>query len=185
MHKAIHPSERTVGVMGLGVFGADIASKLAALGYNVCGWSRTRKALGGVETFAGPTELNRFLGKGQILVNVLPLTQQTRGILDAKLFDAMPGRGALIHLGRGGHLNEADLVAALASGKLDFAMLDVFPTEPLPAGSPLWSHPRVFVTPHVASQPVSDRAERLVIENFNRFERGEEPLGRVDLSAGY
>jgi glyoxylate/hydroxypyruvate reductase len=185
MHKAIHPCERTVGVMGLGVFGADIATKLATLGFNVCGWSRTKKALEGVETWAGPMEFDRFLSKSQILVNVLPLTDQTRGILNARLFDALPGKGALIHLGRGGHLNEGDLVAALDSGKLDWAMLDVFPTEPLPAESPLWPHPRVFVTPHVASQPVSDRAERLVIENFNRFERGEEPLGRVDLSAGY
>jgi glyoxylate/hydroxypyruvate reductase A len=185
MHKAIHPSERTVGIMGLGVFGADIASKLVALGFNVRSWSRTKKLMEGIDTFAGPTELDRFLAKSEILVNVLPLTDQTRGILSARLFDALPGKGALIHLGRGGHLNEADLIAALGAGQLDWAMLDVFPIEPLPAQSPLWSHPRVFVTPHIASQPVSDRAEHLVLENFNRFERGEEPLGRVDLSAGY
>jgi glyoxylate/hydroxypyruvate reductase A len=184
-HNAIHPSERTVGVMGLGVFGADIVSKLAMLGFNVAGWSRSKKEIEGVETYEGWPNFDRFLGKSEILINVLPLTDQTRGILSTALFDKLPGGGALVHLGRGGHLKEADLISALERGKLDWAMLDVFPTEPLPPSSPLWSHPKVVVTPHVASQPVSDRAERLVLENFNRFERGDEPLGRVDLRVGY
>ena len=185
MHPAVHPSQRSVGVMGLGVFGADIAAKLASMGFRVSGWSRTRKTVDGVASFVGDDEFNDFLGKSEILINVLPLTSETRGILSSKLFDRLPGGGALVHLGRGGHLVEADLVAALDAGRLDWALLDVFPTEPLPAGSPLWTHPKAFVTPHVAAQPVSDAAERLVLDNFNKFDRGEEPSGRVDLSVGY
>jgi len=185
MLEAIHPSQRTVGVMGLGVFGSDIAAKLVALGFNVIGWSRTPKQIAGVESFVGEAGLDAFLARAEVLVNILPLTDETRGILSAKLFDRLPGGGALVHLGRGGHLVEADLVAALDAGRLDWAMLDVFPSEPLPAESPLWRHPRVFVTPHIAAQPVSTAAESAIIGSFNRFERGEEPVGRVDLSVGY
>ncbi|MBC2775282.1 glyoxylate/hydroxypyruvate reductase A [Rhizobium sp. AQ_MP] len=185
MHPAVHPSKRSVGVMGMGVFGSDIACKLASLGFEVSGWSRTPKSVDGVTSFAGEKGFSSFLARSEILVNVLPLTDETRGILSTRLFDQLPGGGALVHLGRGGHLVEADVIAALDTGKLDFAMMDVFPTEPLPAVSPLWTHPRAFVTPHIAAQPVDDAAEKLVIENFNRFERGEEPVGRVDLSVGY
>lgn len=185
MHPAVHPSQRSVGVMGMGVFGADIAGKLASMGFRVYGWSRTRKTLDRVESFAGSNELGDFLGRSEILVNVLPLTDDTRGILSAQLFDRLPGGGALVHLGRGGHLVEADLVNALDTGRLDWAMMDVFPKEPLPADSPLWTHPKALVTPHIAAQPVSDAAEQLMMDNFNRFERGEEPSGRVDLSVGY
>lgn len=185
MLKAVHPSERTVGVMGLGVFGSDIALKLVSLGFKVVGWSRTPKALPGIESFAGAEGLDAFLARSEILVNILPLTDQTRGILGKRLFDRLPGGGALVHLGRGGHLVEADVVAALDAGRLDWAMLDVFPTEPLPPDSPLWTHPRALVTPHVAAQPVSAAAETAVLDNFDRFERGEEPIGRVDLAAGY
>ncbi|MGF7159104.1 glyoxylate/hydroxypyruvate reductase A [Rhodoligotrophos appendicifer] len=185
MLEAVHPSHRRIGVMGLGVFGMDIARTLAAMGYDVAGWSRTPKTLDGVEGFAGPDGLEAFLGRSEILINVLPLTDETRGILSGRLFASLPGGGALIHLGRGGHLVEADLLAALEGKQLDWAMLDVFPTEPLPADSPLWAHPRVFVTPHVAAQPVSDAATSVVLDNFNRFERGEEPSGRVNIAAGY
>ena len=155
-HNAVHPSQRMIGVMGLGVFGSDIVRKLVALGFKVLGWSRTPKSIAGVQTYTGPDELAAFLARSEILVNILPLTDETRGILNARLFAALPGGGALIHLGRGGHLNEPDLLAALQAGRIDWAMLDVFPTEPLPPDSPLWVHPRVFVTPHIASQPVSE-----------------------------
>lgn len=185
MLEAVHPSQRTVGVMGLGVFGSDIALKLALLGFKVIGWSRTPKELPGVESFVGAEGFDTFLARSEILVNILPLTDETRGILDARLFGRLPGGGALVHLGRGGHLIEADLIAALDAGKLDWAMLDVFPSEPLPGTSPLWVHPRVLVTPHIAAQAVSAAAESAIIGNFNRFERGEEPTGRVDLSVGY
>ncbi|AZO34769.1 MAG: glyoxylate/hydroxypyruvate reductase A [Mesorhizobium sp.] len=185
MHPAVHPSQRLVGVMGLGVFGTDIARKLASMGFRVSGWSRTRKIIHGVDSFVGEKEFRTFLGQSEILINVLPLTSDTRGILSSELFAHLPGGGALVHLGRGGHLVESDLVAALDEGQLDWAMLDVFPNEPLPRDSPLWAHPKAFVTPHVAAQPVSDAAERLMLENFNKFDRGEEPTGRVDLRVGY
>lgn len=185
MLEAVHPSQRTVGVMGLGVFGSDIAGKLVQLGFNVLGWSRTPKQLPGVESFVGAEGLDAFLARSEILINILPLTDDTRGILSAPLFNRLPGEGALVHLGRGGHLVEADILAALDAGKLDWAMLDVFPSEPLPPESPLWAHPRALVTPHIAAQPVSAAAERAILSNFNRFERGEEPIGRVDLSVGY
>lgn len=185
MLEAVHPSQRTVGVMGLGVFGSDIAQKLALLGFKVIGWSRTPKEIAGVESFVGAEGFDAFLARSEILINILPLTDETRGILNAALFERLPGGGALVHLGRGGHLVEADLVAALDAGRLDWAMLDVFPSEPLPAESPLWSHPRVLVTPHIAAQPVSNAAESAIIGNFNSFERGGEPPGRVDLSVGY
>jgi glyoxylate/hydroxypyruvate reductase len=181
---AVHPSERSVGVMGLGVFGSDIVQKLLTLGFKVCGWSRTRKVIDGCDCFAGKDELPAFLARAEILVNVLPLTDETRGILGKPLFARLPGRGALIHLGRGGHLIERDLIDALDAKRLDWAMIDVFPTEPLPVDSPLWAHPKILVTPHIAAIG-SDRTEQQILASFQAFERGEEPPGRVDLSAGY
>ncbi len=185
MHDAVHPSERTIGVMGLGVFGADAAIKLASLGFRVRGWSRTPKAVANVRCFAGAAERDAFLAESEILVNLLPLTQETRGVLDARLFEKLPRGAALIHLGRGAHLNEADLGAAIEDGRIGWAMLDVYPTEPLPPDHPFWSNPAVFVTPHIAAQPVSDVAYDFVLSNLARFERGEEPLGRVDPNVGY
>jgi glyoxylate/hydroxypyruvate reductase len=182
--EAVHPTERSVGVMGLGVFGSDLAQKLVTLGFKVCGWSRTRKAMHGVDCFAGNDELAAFLARAEILVNVLPLTGETRGILNSELYAKLPGNGALIHLGRGGHLIERDLIAALEAKRLDWAMIDVFPTEPLPRESALWAHPKILVTPHIAATG-SGRTEQQILEAFQTFERGEEPPGRVDLSAGY
>lgn len=185
MLRPVHATQRTVGIMGLGVFGADLAHKLVSMRFRVAGWSRSPKAIEGVACHAGRDQLGAFLERSEILVNLLPLTDETQGILNAELFDRLPGGGALVHLARGGHLVEQDLVAALDTGQLDWAMLDVFPTEPLPADSALWRHPKVLVTPHVAAQTISGRAESLMLENFNRFERGEEPIGRVDLAVGY
>jgi glyoxylate/hydroxypyruvate reductase A len=182
---AVHPSQRRVAVMGLGVFGSDLVRKLSAMSFRVSGWSRTRKTIDGVDCYAGPQELPTFLSHAEILVNLLPLTDETRGILNADLFGQLPGNGALIHLGRGGHLVGQDLIAALESQRLDWAMLDVFPEEPLPSHSPLWSHPKILVTPHIAAQASNERTERQILESFQKFERGEEPLGRVDLSKGY
>jgi glyoxylate/hydroxypyruvate reductase A len=185
MQPAVHPSERTVGVMGLGVFGSDAAVKLAGLGFRVLGWSRTPKRLANIESFAGREGLDPFLARSEILVNLLPLTAETRGILSRRLFEKLPRGAALIHLGRGAHLDEADLIAAIAEGRIGWAMLDVFPNEPLPPDHPLWSNPAVFVTPHVAAQPVSDVALGYVLSNLDRFERGEEPMGRVNPDVGY
>lgn len=185
MLPAVHPSEYTIGVMGMGVFGSDIAAKLAVLGFRVLGWSRTKKEIPGVETFASSAGLESFLSQSQILINILPLTDQTRGILGTALFSKLPKGSALIHIGRGGHLNTEDLLAALDSGILGWAMLDVFPKEPLDDKSPLWEHPRVFVTPHIGAQAIGSAAENHVVSKIRDFRRGAEPAGRVDPAEGY
>jgi glyoxylate/hydroxypyruvate reductase A len=180
-----HPAERTVGVMGLGVLGGDAARKLAMMGFTTLGWSRTRKSLPGIECFAGAAEQAAFLARSEILINLLPLTAETRGILARPLFDALPDGAFIAHMGRGGQLVEADLLAALDRGKLGGAMLDVFPQEPLPQESPLWAHPRVIVTPHASTQPIAALAERQVVENMRRLAAGETLIGLVDPLVGY
>jgi glyoxylate/hydroxypyruvate reductase len=184
MLPAVHPSEYTVGVLGLGVFGSDVAAKLALLGFRVLGWSRTEKEIPGVKSYT-PSTLKQFLSQTQVLVNILPLTEDTRGILNASLFSQLPKGSALIHMGRGGHLNVDDLIAALDRGILGWAMLDVFPNEPLDKNSPLWHHPRVLVTPHIAAQAIGLAAEKHVMEKIRDFRQGIEPAGRVNPSTGY
>jgi glyoxylate/hydroxypyruvate reductase A len=180
-----HPAERGVGVMGLGVLGADAATKLQAIGFRTLGWSRTQKQLPGIECFAGPEGLAPFLKGSEVLINLLPLTASTRGILGRTLFEALPDGAFIVHLGRGGQLVVEDLIAALDSGKLGGAMLDVFPQEPLPRGHPLWSHPKVVVTPHASTSPIAALAMRQVVENIRRVDAGETLIGLVDPDVGY
>jgi len=177
--------DRRVGIMGLGVLGGDAAEKLVALGFDVAGWSRSPKDLPGVACFHGTDGLLPFLNRSNILVCMLPLTRATTGILDARTFAALPRGAALISVGRGPHMVEADLLAALDSGHLDGATLDVFRDEPLPADSPFWRHPRVVVVPHVASLTIARAACELVIDNIRRFEAGQPLLHVVDLNKGY
>lgn len=174
-----------VGVMGLGVIGAAVAQRIAAQGYPVAGWSRSRKAVKGVEVFAGAAGLEPFLARTRVLVNVLPLTPQTCGILSARTFAAMPRGSYVVNIGRGGHVIDADLIAALDSGHLAGAMLDVFEQEPLPVTHPFWLHPKVIVTPHVAAPTLASESEAQIIENIRMMERGEPPIGLVDLKKGY
>ena len=174
-----------VGVMGLGVIGTTVARRIAAQGYPVAGWSRSTKSVDGIEVFAGATGLTRFLARTRVLVNVLPLTPETRGILDARAFAAMPRGSYVVNIGRGGHLIDADLIAALDSGQLAGAMLDVFEQEPLPATHPFWRHPKIIVTPHVAAPTLASESQAQVIENIRRLECGEPPLGLVDRTKGY
>jgi glyoxylate/hydroxypyruvate reductase A len=185
MQDAVHPSQRTVGVMGLGVFGSDVAKKLTMLGFRVMGWSRTAKPLDGIECFAGEGGFGKFLARAEIVINLLPLTAETTGILSRRLFDRLPQGAALIHLGRGGHLVEADLLEALDAGRISWAMLDVFPTEPLPVNHSFWTHPNVMVTPHVAAQPLADIGIDHVLANLDRFDRGEPVPGQVNPAVGY
>jgi glyoxylate/hydroxypyruvate reductase A len=185
MLPAVHPTECTIGVMGLGVFGSDVAMKLASLGFRVIGWSRSQKTIAGVECLSGQQNLTSFLSQSEALINILPLTDQTRNILCTDNFNKLPKGAALIHLGRGGHLKEDDLLAALDRGQVGWAMLDVFPTEPLDKSSPLWLHSKVFVTPHIAAQAVSAVAEKHVVDQIRSFHLGKEPSGRVDPSVGY
>ena len=175
----------TVGVTGLGVIGATVAKRIAAQGYPVLGWSRSGQSVKGVKVFAGATGLELFLARTRVLVNVLPLTSQTRGILNSRTFAAMPRGSYVVNIGRGGHLVDADLITALDSGRLAGAMLDVFEQEPLPATHPFWRHPKIIVTPHVAAPTLASESESQVIENIRRMEGGQSPLGLVDRAKGY
>ena len=178
-------AERRVGIMGLGELGAAAARALVAHGFAVFGWSRTPKALKGVTSYAGRSELQTFLHQTDILVCLLPLTALTRGILDALTFAALPHGACVINVARGAHLVEADLLAALAAGHLGGATLDVFQTEPLPPESPLWSRPEVLITPHVASYSLPATAADGVVENIRRARAGQPLRHQVDRARGY
>jgi len=183
--EAVPVAQRTVGVMGAGVLGGDFIRKLAPLGFRIRVWSRTRKALAGAESFSGPEGLAPFLAGTQILVNFLPLTPHTRDILNAKTLGLLPRGACIVNIARGAHLVEADLLAALDTGHIGGAMLDVFAQEPLPVEHPLWSHPRVVVTPHIAGQAIAELMVSQVVDNIRRIERGETAHGLVDLARGY
>jgi glyoxylate/hydroxypyruvate reductase A len=177
--------DRRVGIMGLGVLGRDVARHLRQVGFRIAAWSRTAHRVRGIRTYAGAKGLRGFLSKTEILVCLLPLTAETRGILNAGLFAQLPKGAAVINLARGGHLVDADLVAALDSGHLSGASLDVFHEEPLPARSPLWAHPRIAVTPHVASLTRRDTGATFVAKSVRSLIAGKRPRGLVDRRLGY
>jgi glyoxylate/hydroxypyruvate reductase len=179
------PEERTVGVMGLGELGGAAAATLADFGFGVRGWSRTPKTIDGVESYAGGGALDAFLSKCEILVCLLPLTRATEGILNRNLFAKLPRAACLINAARGGHLLEEDLIPALDTGQLGGAALDVFRVEPLPRGHPYWTHPRILITPHVASVTDPRSSADLVADNIRRIDAGEAPLYAVDPAKGY
>ncbi|QQS11144.1 MAG: glyoxylate/hydroxypyruvate reductase A [Rhodospirillales bacterium] len=176
---------RRVGVMGLGEIGADTARKFAALGFPTAGWSRTAKSISGVETFHGQDGFDAFLRRSDILVDVLPMTPATAGLLDARAFAALPRGAFLINMARGGHVVDADLVAALDSGHLAGAALDVFHVEPLPQAHPFWSHPRIEITPHIAGPTNPRTAAASVADNVRRLRAGLPLVNVVDRAAGY
>jgi glyoxylate/hydroxypyruvate reductase A len=178
-------SERLVGVLGLGELGSDAARKLAVLGFSVAGWSRRARRLPGIESFHGPEGLMALARRSDILVCLLPLTRETEGILDARLFAAMPKGGAIVNAARGRHLVEADLLAVLDSGHLSAAVLDVFTEEPLPAEHPFWYHPKIIVTPHAAAATHAPTAAAGVAENLRRLADGRPLINVVDLDSGY
>jgi glyoxylate/hydroxypyruvate reductase A len=179
------PWERSIGIMGLGALGTAAAEKLLEFGFQVCGWSRSPKVLPKVETFFGHEQLPKFLSKSEILVCLLPLTAETRGILDAALFAQLPRGASLINAARGGHLIQADLTAAMASGQITAATLDVFETEPLPENHPFWSTERLYVTPHNASITDPRSAAWRIARQIARFEAGEALENIVDRARGY
>ncbi len=174
-----------VGILGLGAIGAETARRLASLGFHVAGWSRTPKTLPDVECFDGPEGFTPFLARSEIVVCLLPLTPETEGILDDTAFAAMPAGGFVVNAARGGHVVEEDLLAALESGQLAGATLDVFQTEPLPAGHAFWDHPRVRMTPHIASLTRAETASRQIADNIRRLRAGEKLENLVDRSKGY
>jgi len=177
-------ADRRIGIMGLGELGRAAARSLAGLGFPVGGWSRTRKELPGIETFdhAG---WRAFLARTDILVCLLPLTGDTAGILDAATFAGLRRGAFVINVARGAHLVEGDLIAALDSGQLAGATLDVFRDEPLPADHPLWRHPKVLITPHVASYCSPATAAKGVVENIVRARAGQPLIHQVDRGRGY
>ncbi|MGI9423139.1 MAG: 2-hydroxyacid dehydrogenase [Hyphomicrobiaceae bacterium] len=177
--------ERCVGIMGLGNLGADCARTLAMIGFDVAGWSRTAKSIDGIMCFAGPSERSAFLARSEILVCMLPLTAKTEGILNASLLDQLPRGASIINVARGAHLVERDLLAALSSGQIGAATLDVFHEEPLPADHPFWDHPNVLVTPHVASLIDPVAGGKRIIENLRKFEAGETIDDLVTPGRGY
>ncbi|MEJ2639001.1 MAG: glyoxylate/hydroxypyruvate reductase A [Desulfosarcinaceae bacterium] len=178
-------ADLTVGIMGMGQLGLDAARKLMPLDFPVIGWRRTAQAVEGVQIFSGPDELPAFLAASRILVCTLPLTRETRGILDAAVFKKLPEGAYVINVARGAHLKEVDLLDALDRRHLSGACLDVFQTEPLPAGHPFWHHPKVTVTPHVASLTNPYEVVPQMAANYRRVMAGERPHQLVDLARGY
>ena len=178
------------GVMGLGLVGAEAARKLAAVGFDVAGWSRRPRDLAGIRTFSGDGGLEPFLARTDILVCLLPLTPMTHGLVDAALIgkmarDGVLGGPILLNAARGAIHKEHDILAALDDGRLLAATLDVFETEPLPAASPLWDHPRVTVTPHNAAVSSPDSVAQQIAARIRAFEAGKGWGETTDLARGY
>jgi glyoxylate/hydroxypyruvate reductase A len=178
-------AERAVGILGFGELAQDAAHKLKGLGFDVSLWGRRQRTVEGLRGYAGSAGLPALLGRSEILVCLLPLTPETKGILNASTFAMLPKGAALINAGRGGHLVEEDLLAALASGRLSAAVLDVFRDEPLPAAHPFWRHPRIVVTPHIAAATHPPTAATIILDNIRRFEAGRSLLNQVDPAQGY
>ncbi|MFP4274711.1 MAG: 2-hydroxyacid dehydrogenase [Paracoccaceae bacterium] len=177
--------DRRVTILGLGVLGAACARALAGLGFDVAGWSRSPKRIEAVTVFSGEDGLALALARAEILVLLLPLTEQTENLLDAARIAALPRGAVVINPGRGALIQDDALLAALDAGHLAHATLDVFRTEPLPPAHPFWTHRRVTVTPHIASETRPDSAARVIAENIRRGEAGEPLLHLVDRDAGY
>ena len=180
----------TVGIMGLGTLGANAAGVLRRLGFRVAGWSRSPKQVEGVACFHGEGQLEPFLRQSNILVCLLPLTTDTRRVLNRDLFtklnrESPMGAPVLINAGRGGLQNEADILQCLDDGTLGAASLDVYETEPLPPSSPFWSHPKVVLTPHNAADTDADEISKYVAQQIERFEVGGVLENVVDRRRGY
>ena len=183
-------SETVVGIMGMGVLGQDAVTRLKPLGFDLRSWSRTPKAIDGVEGFAGPAQFDAFLGGTDILVNLLPLTPETTGILNYETFGklrrgGLDGGPAIVNAARGGHQREADIVKALGDGTLAAASLDVFETEPLPQSSPLWEIETCYITPHIAAISNESTGVRYFSQIIRDHTAGKPLVNVVDRIRGY
>ncbi len=177
--------DRRVGILGLGVLGAACGQALAGLNFDVAGWSRTEKAIDGIACHHGAQGLDSLLARSEILVLLLPLTAATENILNAGALARLPQGAVVINPGRGPLIDDAALLAALESGHIAHATLDVFRVEPLPPDHPYWALPNVTVTPHIASETRPDSSARVIAENVRRGQAGEPFLHLVDRNAGY
>lgn len=174
-----------VGVMGLGVLGSRVAQALRVFEFPVNGWSRSPKALDGVRGFSGREGFNDFLAASRVLVNLLPLTPDTQDILNRGTLSRLQPGGYVINVARGAHLVDEDLLALLDEGHLAGATLDVFRTEPLPAGHPFWAHPKITVTPHTSARTLRDESIAQIAGKIRALEQGEPIAGIVDPVRGY
>jgi len=179
------PAESSVGILGLGVLGLAAAQALISIGFNVVGWSRSRKSGLAFASFAGESELEEFKRRADILVLLLPLTPLTADFVDARFLATVKHDAALINVGRGALVVEDDLIAALDSGRLRHAVLDVFRTEPLPTEHRFWRHPAITVTPHNSSATNPATAVAQVVDNLRRALAGQRPSNLVDRTIGY
>lgn len=175
----------TIGILGAGVLGQSVARKLTEFGFSVRCWSRSAKQIDGVQSFAGEAQRAAFLDGVKLVINLLPNTPETVGILNRELFAQLSTGAYLINIARGAHLVEADLLAALEQGQLAAATLDVFAREPLPQDHPFWRHPRVTITPHIAAITLPQQAMDQIAANIRALEAGQAPAGVVDRQRGY
>lgn len=178
-------AQRRVGILGLGQFGANAAATLRAHGFDVAGWSRRPKTIDGVTCHHGEAGFAAVLARSDILVCLLPLTSETSGILDKHAFALLPKGAMVINVGRGSHLVEEDLLAALDTGQLGGAALDVFRDEPLPQGHPIWRHPRIIVTPHIAAVTNPLTGAQIVADAIHRLREGRSLSNLVDRALRY
>jgi glyoxylate/hydroxypyruvate reductase len=174
-----------VGVMGLGVLGERVAKAVAQFDFPVMGWSRSPKAVQGIRCFAGESQFDDFLRATKVLVCLLPLTADTQGIMRLETLARLQSGGYVINVARGGHLVEEDLITLIDQGHLAGATLDVFRTEPLPAGHLFWTHPKVTVTPHTSARTLRDETIAQIAGKIMAMERGEAVAGLVDPARGY
>jgi glyoxylate/hydroxypyruvate reductase len=181
----VRPEQRRVGFLGLGLMATAPALVLKSLGFQVSAWVRSPRAAEEIPLFHGADQLEPFLNQTDIAVCLLPLTRETEGILCARTFAMMPRGAMVINVGRGGHVVDADLIAALDSGQLSYAALDALKPEPLPQDSPLWLHPKVTVMPHVARRPTVAQLAAEIAANIRSIEAGGGLLQKIDRATGY